>query len=84
MMTKTIGKAALADRLAEIRRDLYGDAGLKILAQTLGIPARTWQNYEWGVTVPGEVLLRFVVLTRANPQWLLTGKGAPLACDQKD
>jgi hypothetical protein len=41
----------------------------------LGIPIRTWYNYESGVTVPGEVILRFVELTGVDPNWLLHGEG---------
>jgi hypothetical protein len=39
------------------------------------LPTRTWLNYERGVTIPGEVLLRFIDLTSAEPRWLLTGQG---------
>ena len=39
------------------------------------LPARTWYNYETGVTVPAEVLLGFIEQTGANPIWLLTGEG---------
>ena len=41
---------------------------------SLGLPARTWYNYETGVTVPAEVLLSFIEETNTNPLWLLTGK----------
>lgn len=43
----------------------------------MGIPARTWDNYEAGTTIPGLILLQFVCLTRSDPQWLLTGEGEP-------
>ena len=39
------------------------------------MPARTWYNYETGVTVPAEVLLGFIDQTGANPLWLLSGEG---------
>jgi hypothetical protein len=45
------------------------------LARRLGLPARTWYNYETGVTVPAEVLLGFIEQTGANPAWLLNGDG---------
>ncbi|MEO6809868.1 MAG: XRE family transcriptional regulator [Isosphaeraceae bacterium] len=45
------------------------------MARRLGLPVRTWYNYEAGVTVPAEVLLRFVELTAVEPIWLLHGKG---------
>ena len=46
-----------------------------LLAETLGLPERTWQNYESGVAIPALVILRFVELTGASPRWLRTGKG---------
>ncbi len=45
------------------------------MARKLGLPIRTWYNYESGVTVPAEVLLRFMELTAVEPLWLLHGKG---------
>ncbi len=41
----------------------------------MNLPARTWYNYETGVTVPAEVLLGFIDQTGANPLWLLSGDG---------
>ena len=37
--------------------ELFGEHGGPQLAHLLGIPARTWYNYEIGVTVPAEVIL---------------------------
>jgi Peptidase S24-like len=68
-------KADLSNRLKEIRQDLFGDHGGPELARRLNLPARTWYNYETGVTVPAEVLLAFIDQTGANPMWLLTGEG---------
>ena len=45
------------------------------LARRLNLPARTWYNYETGVTVPAEVLLGFIEQTGVNPTWLLNGEG---------
>jgi hypothetical protein len=45
------------------------------MARQLGVPIRTWYNYESGVTVPAEVLLRFMELTAVEPNWLLRGRG---------
>jgi hypothetical protein len=67
--------AALAHRLHEIRLEIYGEDGGPLLAETLGVPARTWANYESGVTIPGLVLLRFIEATDVEPHWLLTGEG---------
>lgn len=68
-------KAAISRRLREIRQELFGDHGGPELARRLNLPARTWYNYETGVTVPAEVLLSFIDQTGANPVWLLTGEG---------
>jgi hypothetical protein len=67
----------LAARLGKVRRESFGDGddGLAALARALGLPARTWENYERGVTIPGWVLLLFLEQTGAAPHWLLTGEG---------
>jgi hypothetical protein len=62
--------------LREIRQDIFGEHGGPELARRLGLPARTWYNYETGVTVPAEVLLEFIEQTGANPMWLLSGEGS--------
>ena len=49
---------------------------------TLGIPVRTWYNYENGVTVPAEIILRIVELTAVEPVWLLRGEGPKFRADQ--
>jgi hypothetical protein len=66
----------LAGRIREVRRELYGDSGESTLADHLGLPRRTWRNYESGVILPATVLLRFIAATGADPRWLLTGQGA--------
>lgn len=68
-------KASLSRRLREIRQELFGEHGGPELARRLGLPARTWYNYETGVTVPAEVLLGFIDQTGASPAWLLVGEG---------
>jgi hypothetical protein len=68
-------KTILARRLREVRTDLFGDKGAAEIARALKVPGRTWYNYERGVTVPAEVLLRFIALTGAEPRWLLDGQG---------
>jgi hypothetical protein len=69
-------KAALSRRLREIRQELFGEHGGPELARRLGLPARTWYNYETGVTVPAEVLLSFIDVTGCSPVWLLSGDGS--------
>ena len=68
-------KASISQRLREVRQEMFGDHGGPELARRLNLPARTWYNYETGVTVPAEVLLAFIDQTSANPVWLLSGEG---------
>jgi hypothetical protein len=68
-------KCSLSERLREIRVEVFGERGGSEMARRLGIPVRTWYNYESGVTVPAEVLLRFLELTGVEPAWLLHGTG---------
>ena len=70
-----IDAEALARRVLQVRIDCFGEHGAEELAGALGIPARTWLNYEAGVVMPAEFLLRLIALTHANPEWLLTGQG---------
>jgi hypothetical protein len=72
---KAEARNLLAERLKEIRVELFGEHGGPEVARQLKIPARTWYNYEMGVTVPAEVILRFIDLTNVEPKWLLYGRG---------
>ena len=69
------GKASIACRLRLIRTEIYGEEGGLELAGQLGLPFRTWVNYESGVTIPGEIVLSFLEATSINPLWLLRGIG---------
>ena len=64
-----------AQRVREIRVDLYGEQGAPLLAAAMHLPTQTWLNFEAGCTIPAQVILRFIDLTSANPHWLLTGRG---------
>jgi hypothetical protein len=68
-------KLQLAERLASLRSELFGERGGPEMARRLAIPVRTWYNYEGGVTVPAEVVLRIIELTSVEPVWLLRGEG---------
>jgi transcriptional regulator with XRE-family HTH domain len=68
-------KRALAERLRQVRVEVYGEDGVHDLARRLGIPERTWSRYESGVTIRAEVVLQFLELTRVEPIWLLRGSG---------
>ena len=67
----------LPARVREIRAEKFGLDGVGVAnaAQALGIPEQTWAHIEEGVSVPPWVLLQFLALTGAEPQWLLTGEG---------
>ena len=68
-------KLALANRLVALRSELFGERGAPELARRLGIPSRTWYNYERGCTVPAEIILRLITLTSVEAAWLLDGRG---------
>ncbi len=68
-------KCSLAERLSKIRGELFGDRGGPEMARRLGLPVRTWYNYEAGVTVPAEVVLKIIEMTSVEPMWLLHGRG---------
>jgi hypothetical protein len=68
-------KTAIARRIVEIREQTFGPSGIERLARAMRLPVETWRNYESGVTLPAENLLRFMVATGAAPGWLLTGEG---------
>jgi hypothetical protein len=67
----------LALRLREVRQDLYGEYGAQFLADALEIQVETWLNYESGVTMPAQIVLKLIDVARVNPHWLLTGQGDP-------
>ena len=81
MSTQSHENDVLANRLREIRFEMYGRHGGPLMAEALGLPARTWANYESGVTIYGPVLLRFLEVTKVEPHWLLTGEGEKYRID---
>lgn len=68
-------KTSISNRLREIRLEVFGEHGGPEIARLLDLPARTWYNYETGVTVPAEVLLGFIDETNVNPLWIFHGEG---------
>jgi hypothetical protein len=68
-------KLALAGRLLALRSELFGERGGPEMARRLGIPVRTWYNYEAGVTVPADIILKILKLTSVEVDWLLEGQG---------
>jgi hypothetical protein len=75
MLRQSHTQADLAQRVGEIRHELYGEHGGPLLAEGLRLPYRTWRNYEAGVTIPAVVILNFIEISGANPLWLLRGEG---------
>jgi hypothetical protein len=65
----------LSRRLREIRLERFGEHGIPTLADAMRIPNRTWENYEAGLQIPGAAVLQFIMITGAEPHWLLTGEG---------
>ena len=47
----------------------------QFMADSLGIPLKTWLHYESGVVMPGRIVLKLIVETSVNPRWLLSGEG---------
>jgi hypothetical protein len=77
-------KLELAERLGNLRSELFGDRGGPEMARRLNIPVRTWYNYEGGVTVPAEVILKIIELTSVEPIWLLHGRGPKFRLARND
>jgi hypothetical protein len=69
------GRDVLARRVRDVRTAMYGEDGGPLLATDLGLPARTWDQYESGVLIPGQVILRLIEVTGVSAHWLLTGEG---------
>jgi hypothetical protein len=67
----------LARRASQLRRECFGEDGIPRLAAALWMPARTWELFEAGASIPAVVLLAFIELTGVEPHWLLTGEGEP-------
>jgi hypothetical protein len=72
--SKTL-QTVLSHRLREVREDRFGKGGTALLAHSLGVPAGTLENYESGCSIPGHLLLGFIMATGVSPHWLLTGEG---------
>lgn len=65
----------LSLRIRQIRHEVFGENGGPLLAQRLGLPFRTWAEFEASRTIPALAVLHFMELTNVNPRWLLTGQG---------
>jgi DNA-binding transcriptional regulator YiaG len=68
--------ASLARRIREVRTDLYGEFGIESFARALNLPVESWRNFEQGVTMPAEIMLKFLDITDTDPHWMLSGERA--------
>jgi hypothetical protein len=68
-------RLALAERMTALRMELFGERGGAAMARHLGLPLRTWYNYEEGTAIPAEIILRVIEMTSVETDWLLYGKG---------
>jgi DNA-binding XRE family transcriptional regulator len=66
-------KQAFTDRVKAAR----GATGMKQwqVAHALGIPQDKYKQYEGRSLLPHYLVGRFCILTRVDPEWLMTGKG---------
>jgi len=80
--SRTRRRLELAERVRQVRLELYGESGAPDLARRLGVSLRSWYNYESGVTIPAEILLHFIEETDASPAWLNSGEGARYGRDR--
>ncbi len=74
-------RLAFHGRLRQIRRQVYGEQGIPVLAEALEIPEGTWENFEAGVTIPTPIIIQFLALTGIDLHWLLTSDGEPNSGD---
>jgi hypothetical protein len=77
-------KDGRAERVREVREDLYGAHGSHLLADALGIPRETWIDYENGLAIPSFVILRLIHLSGVSGRWLITGRGTKYPRDEFD
>lgn len=68
-------RQAIGRRLAVLREQRHGPRGRSAMAEDLDVTAKNWWNWERGRAMPGEVLLRLLELTGAEPLWVLHGGG---------
>ena len=54
MPTQSVRQSTLAQRLREIRVELFGLDGVPLLAEALHLSTRTWRSYEAGANIPAK------------------------------
>ena len=69
-------RQSLHQRVRLVRQELFGDERVQELADALRVPIENWLGIEQGrAMLSGQLFLRFIDETNANPLWLLTGEG---------
>ncbi len=76
--SKPVG-SPICQRIAQIRRELYGPRGRADFAQALGLSSSTYNYYEKDREPPAAVLVKIAQLAGVDVYWLLTGQAAPQA-----
>lgn len=67
-------KAEIGQRLRVLRIELAGEQDYAVFTKRMGIPLRSWYQYEHGVSIPADVILRVIEGTSVEPMWLLHGR----------
>jgi hypothetical protein len=67
-------RLALAGRVTALRMEMFGERGGAAMARRLGVPLRTWYNYEEGTAIPAEIILSVIEMTSVESDWLLYGR----------
>jgi len=68
-----------SQRLAWLRRTVFGTRGRAAFARAIGVSPSTYNYYEKGRPAPAELVARAAEVTGADLKWLLTGAGTPFA-----
>jgi len=75
-MTEPGAVAGLSERLAWLRKTVFGPRGRAAFARAIGVSPSTYNYYEKGRPAPAELLAKVATVTGADLKWLLTGTGA--------
>lgn len=73
-MAKNSLQANIPARIAQVRRELYGQRGKARFAKQLGIAPSTYNYYETTRTPPAETLVKIADAAGVDLRWLLTGE----------
>ncbi|HUU10511.1 MAG TPA: S24 family peptidase [Phycisphaerae bacterium] len=74
-MSPSDGEQGISARLADLRRQIFGERGRAAFARALGVSPSTYNYYEKGRPPPADLLARAAEVAGADIGWLLTGRG---------